>query len=270
MKLVPLRIIVCVKQVPDVDEIRIDKENETLVTENVHKVLNSDDTNALEEALKIKDMYEDTQVTAVTMGPPEAKDMLLECLALGADDAVLITDNILEDSDTLVTAEVLSAAIRKIGGYDLILTGRQATGGDTAQVGPQLAEKLQISQLTVVLNLKIENDMKTIIAMIESESKYKTVKLQMPCLLTAVKELNEPRSMSLRGILGAKKKEIKVWSVKDIGVSPDAVGSKASPTKVVRTFVPLHNKNCKFIRAETETEAAQMLLKEVQGKYIIR
>lgn len=264
-----LRIIVCVKQVFNVDEIKVDKENVKLITENVRKVINSDDLNALEEALKIKDNYSDTHITAVTMGAVEAKNILLECLALGADDAVLISDNSLEDSDTLVTAEVLSAAIKKLGEYNLILTGRQAIGGDTAQVGPQIAELLNIPQITGIIDLKVENDMKSIIAKKATEENYLSLRTKMPCLLTAIKELNKPRNMSLRGILEAKKKELKIWSINDIGLTSDSAGLNTSTTKVVRTFVPVRSKKCKFIHEETEQEVAQSLKKELHAKYIV-
>jgi electron transfer flavoprotein beta subunit len=264
-----LKIVICVKQVPDTDEIKIDKENETVEIGNVKKIINRDDLNALEEALKIKDLYNDTHITVITMGSPEAKDMLLECLALGADEAVLVTDKTLEDSDSLVTSSVLAAAINKIGNFDLILTGRQATGGDTAQVGPQLAEKLNVPQVTGIIKLSIESDMKTIIVKRALEDKYETIKLKMPCLLTAVKELNKPRSMSLRGILDAGKKNIKIMSVKDIEMPINMVGQDASPTKIVSISVPVHNKKCKFIRAETDKEAAESLLTELKGKYIV-
>jgi len=263
-----LRIIVCVKQVFNSDELKVHNDGK-LITENVHKIINSDDLNALEEALKIKDSYSDTHITAVTMGDFEAKNILLECLALGADDAVLISDNSLEDSDTLVTAEVLSAAIKKLGEYDLILTGRQAIGGDTAQVGPQIAELLNIPQITGIVDLKIENDMKSIMAKKVTEDNYMLLKTRMPCLMKAMKELNKPRNMSLRGIHEAKKKELKIWNINDIGFTSDFIGLNASTTKVVRTFVPVHNKNCRFIHEETEQEAAQSLIKELHAKYIV-
>lgn len=269
MRLISLKIVVCAKQVPDVNELKIDKEKGTIVDKNIKNILNCDDLNALEESLKIKDIYNDTQITVVTMGPPEAKDMLLECLALGADEAILITDKALEGSDSLITSEVLAAAISKIGNFDLIFTGRQATGGDTAQVGPQLAEKLNIPQVTGIINLSIEIDMKTIVVKRALENRYETIKLKMPCLLTAVKELNKPRSMSLRGILDAGKKNIKVMTVKDIEMPINMVGQYASPTKIAGTFVPVHNKKCKFIYGKTDEEAAEILLTELKGKYIV-
>lgn len=264
-----LRIIVCVKQVLNADEIKIDRDNGKLITENVHKVINSDDLNALEEALKIKDSYSDTHITAITMGEPEAKNILLECLALGADDAILITDNILEDSDTLVTAEVLSQAIKKLGDYDLVLTGRQAIGGDTSQVGPQIAELLNIPQVTGIVDLKLESDIKSIIVKKVTEENYITIRTKMPCLLTAVKELNKPRNMSLRGILEAKKKELKIWSIADLNLDPAFVGLDASTTRIVRSYVPIHNKNCKFISEETEQETVQNIVNELHAKLIV-
>ncbi len=263
------RIIVCVKQVLDEDEIKIDKQNGNLLTENARKIINKDDLNALEEALIIKNKYENTHITVVTMGEPEAKNILLECLALGADDAVLISDNALKESDTLVTAEVLSAAIKKLGSYDLVLTGRQATGGDTQQVGIQLAELLDIPHINGILELRIENNMKSIVAKSITEKNCMLLKMKMPCLLTAVKELNKPRNMSIRGILEARKKKLKVWSVIDLGLMPDSVGLNASSTKVMRSFVPIHNSKCKFICDESEQEMVKGLLKELHANYIV-
>lgn len=259
-----LRIIVCIKQVPDIEGIRIYKENKKLVVENPHKIINTDDAHALEEALRIKDQYADTHITAVALGPPEAKDALLECLALGADDAVLITGNESEYSDTLITAEILSAAIEKLGEFDLIFAGNQATGGDTGQVGPQLAEKLRIPQITCVSNLKVEQNKKLLTAEKVMEDKYVTIRTNMPCLLTATKELNKPRTMSLGGILAANKKEIKMWKAEDLTASLNNIGMKIPPTRIVRTFIHSHDKICRFITEETEEEIVQKLLKEIQ------
>jgi len=262
------KIFVCVKQVLDIDKIRIDKKNGELITEKANKVTNGDDLNALEEALRIKDTYPDTHITVITMGAPEAKNMLLECLALGADDAVLISDTALEESDTLVTAEILSRAIKKIGEFDVVLTGQQAIGGDTAQVGPQIAEKLKLPQIVGIASLKIENS-KVITAKKVMEDNYVTLRTKMPCLLSAMRELNKPRSMTLRGILEARKKEIKIWNKNDLEFSADFTGLDASATRVTKTSVPFHNKKCKFIKNETELESVQSLIKELHCRFIV-
>lgn len=265
----PLKIIVCVKQVPDTNEIKIDPVKKTLIREGVPSILNKDDANALEESLKIKDQYPDTHITVLTMGPPQAKDMLTECLAMGADEAVLLSDRALGGSDTWATSNALSAGIRKIGDFDIIFAGRQAIDGDTAQVGPQMAEKLGLPQVTYVTEFKMEEDKKTITVKRALEDGYEKIKVQTPCVLTAIKELNQPRYMSVRGIFDAVKKEIKVWSAKDIEVALDAVGLEASPTNVFRSFTPVTKGKGKMIQADTEKEAAQKLLTDLKGKHII-
>ena len=157
-----LKIIVCAKQVPDTNEIKIDPVKKTLIREGVPSILNHDDANALEEALKIKDKYPDTHITVVTMGPAQAKDMLIECMAMGADAGVLASDRALGGSDTWATSNALSAAIKKIGDFDIIFAGRQAIDGDTAQVGPQIAEKLDLPQVTYVTDFEIDENGKDI------------------------------------------------------------------------------------------------------------
>jgi electron transfer flavoprotein beta subunit len=263
------KIIVCVKQVPDTNEIKIDPIKKTLIREGVSSILNNDDANALEEALKIKDENPDTHITVLTMGPPQAKDMLMECLAMGADEAVLLSDRALGGSDTWATSNALSAGVNKIGEFDIIFAGRQAIDGDTAQVGPQMAEKLGVPQVTYVKEFKIDKEMKHITVKRSLEDGYEIIKLQTPCVLTAIKELNHPRYMSVRGIFDAVKKEIKVWSAKDIEVALDKVGLDASPTNVFRSFTPLSKGRGKIIQAGTEKEAAQKLLIELKGKHII-
>ena len=264
-----LKIIVCVKQVPNTNEIKIDPVKKTLIREGVESILNNDDANALEEALKIKDKYPNTHITLITMGPPQAKDMLLECLAMGADDAVLLSDRALGGSDTWATSNALSAGIKNIGDYDIIFSGRQAIDGDTAQVAPQIAEKLGIPQVTYVTDFNIEEDLRSITVKRDLEDGYEVIKLETPCLLTAVKELNKPRYMSVRGIFDATKKEISTWSAKDINISTDKVGLEASPTNVFRSFTPITKGKGKLIEADTEKETARKLLAELKSKHII-
>ncbi len=264
-----LKIIVCVKQVPNTNEIKIDPVKKTLIREGVASILNNDDANALEEALRIKDKYPDTHITLVTMGPPQAKDMLMECLAMGADEAVLLSDRALGGSDTWATSNAISAGIRKIGDFDIIFAGRQAIDGDTAQVGPQIAEKLGLPQVTYVTDFEIEEDLKTITVKRALEDGYEVIKIQTPCVLTAIKELNKPRYMSVRGIFDSVKKDIKVWSAKDIEVPLNIIGLDASPTNVFRSFTPVTKGKGKLIEADTEREVVHKLLVELKGKHII-
>jgi electron transfer flavoprotein beta subunit len=265
-----LKIIVCAKQVPDTNEIKIDPVKNTLIREGVPSILNHDDANALEEALKIKDMYPDTHITVITMGPPQAKDMLIECMAMGADEGILASDRALGGSDTWATSNALSAVIEKIGEYDIIFAGRQAIDGDTAQVGPQIAEKLGIPQVTYVTEFEMDKNMKDITVKRALEDGYEVIKIQTPCMLTAIKELNNPRYMTVGGIFEACKKEIPTWGAKDLGVDPvKEVGLDASPTNVFRSFTPAPKGKGIMIEADSNQEAAQKLLINLKAKHVI-
>ena len=261
------KIIVCAKQVPDTNVIKINPKTGTLIRDGVPSILNPDDANALEEALKIKDKHPDTHITVVTMGPPQANDLLFECIAMGADEGILISDRAVGGSDTWATSNTLDAAIKKIGEFDLILAGRQAIDGDTAQVGPQIAEKLHLPQVTYVEEFNIDDNMKDITVKRQLEDGYELIGIQTPCLLTAIKELNEPRYMSMSGIFGAK--DIKVWNAKDIEVDLTKVGLEASPTNVFRSFTPAPKAPGQVIKGDTENEQAKNLLIQLKGKHII-
>jgi electron transfer flavoprotein beta subunit len=264
------KIVVCAKQVPDTNEIKIDPVKKTLIREGVPSILNHDDANALEEALRIKDQYPDTHITVVTMGPPQAKDMLIECMAMGADDGILLSDRALGGSDTWATSNAIAAAIHKIGVYDLIFAGRQAIDGDTAQVGPQIAEKLGLPQVTYVKEFKIDADKKHITVKRALEDGHELIEIETPCMLTAIKELNTPRYMSIGGIYDATKKEIPVWGAKELGVNTDKeVGLDASPTNVFRSFTPAPKGKGVVLEADTEKELADKLLISLKSKHVI-
>ncbi|MDR2132269.1 MAG: electron transfer flavoprotein subunit beta/FixA family protein [Clostridiales Family XIII bacterium] len=264
------KIIVCAKQVPDTNEIKIDPVTKTLVREGVPSILNHDDANALEEALKIKDQYPDTTVTVVSMGPPQAKDMLLECLAMGADEGILLSDRALGGSDTWATSNAVAAAIDRLGKYDLIFAGRQAIDGDTAQVGPQIAEKLGLPQVTYVAEFKLSEDRKRITVKRALEDGYELIEIDTPCMLTAIKELNTPRYMSIGGIFDAVKKEIPTWGAKELGVDVNReVGLEASPTNVFRSFTPAPKGKGVILEADTEKEVADSLLINLKSKHVI-
>ena len=260
-----MKIVVCVKQVPNTNEIKINPETGTLIRDGVESILNHDDANALEQALKIKDENPDTTVTVITMGPPQAKEMLQECIAMGADEAILLSDRALGGSDTWATSNALAAGIRKIGDYDLIFAGRQAIDGDTAQVGPQIAEKLGLAQVTYVKEFRMEG--KDIYVKRALEDGYEELKVKLPCVLTAIKELNTPRYMSIRGILKGAKAEIKVWGAEEIGVDKSTVGLKASPTNVFRSFTP--KPKGITVEGDTAKELAENLLTDLRKKHII-
>ncbi len=231
-----MNIVVCAKQVPNSTQVKTNPQTGTIIREGVESVLNPDDANALEAALALKEASPGSTVTVVTMGPPQADDMLRECLAMGADDAVLLCDRRFAGSDTWATSNALAAGIRKLGQVDVVLAGRQATDGDTAQVGPQLAERLDVPQVTYVMACE-PKDGKLLVKR-QLEDGYELIEIGTPCLLTAVKELNEPRYMSVRGVYDAYDKDIRVWGLDDIGLAQDRVGLDASPTHVFRSFTP--------------------------------
>ncbi|NLY08614.1 MAG: electron transfer flavoprotein subunit beta/FixA family protein [Tissierellia bacterium] len=265
-----MRIIVCVKQVPDTTEVRIDPKTGTLIREGVPSILNPDDANALEEALKVKDAHPETKVTVLSMGPPQADEMLRECLAMGADEAFLISDRAFGGSDTWATSNALASAIRKIdketGGYTFIFAGRQAIDGDTAQVGPQISEKLNIPQVTYVEKFEIEGDTVTVHRQLEDG--YELIKVKTPVLLTAVKELNAPRYMAVDRIFDAYKQDVTVWGINDLDISPEQVGLKASPTRVFRSFTPDPKGAGKMLEGTTQ-EKLEALVVELKHKHII-
>lgn len=264
-----MNIVVCVKQVPNTNEIKINPETGTLIREGVAAILNHDDANALEQALQVKDSQPDTKVTVITMGPPQAKEMLQECIAMGADEAILLSDRALGGSDTWATSNALAAGIRKIGNFDLIFAGRQAIDGDTAQVGPQIAEKLGVPQVTYVKEFKLREEEGQVVVKRALEDGYELLKLKLPCVLTAIKELNTPRYMSISGILKAAKADIKVWSAEDIGVDKETVGLKASPTNVFRSFTPKPKGKGVAVAGDSAKELAENLIESLKEKHII-
>lgn len=262
-----MKIAVCVKQVPDTTEIRINPETGTLIRDGVPSILNPDDANALEEALRVKDSLPGSEVTVITMGPPQAKEMLQECIAMGADDAILLSDRALGGSDTWATSNALAAGIRNAGSFDLIFAGRQAIDGDTAQVGPQIAEKLGLPQVTYVKEFSLEGDYVKVKRALEDG--YEVLKVKLPCVLTAIKELNEPRYMSVPGILKAAKHDIKVWNATDIGVDITTVGLKASPTNVFKSFTPKPKGEGIAVEGDTPKEKAASLVNALKEKHLI-
>ncbi len=227
-----MNIIVCIKQVPDTNEVRIDPVTGTLIREGVPSIINPDDKNALEEALVLKEKY-GAHITIITMGPPQAEKALREALAMGADEAVLITDKAFAGADTLATSRALAAAVQKFP-YDIVFAGRQAIDGDTAQVGPEIAEHLGIPQVTYVEKVEIKG--KNLRIRRALEDGYEIINVKTPVLLTAIKELNKPRYMNVKNIYEAFKKDIKLWNAKDIDVDNALLGLSGSPTKVRKSM----------------------------------
>ena len=263
------KVLVCAKQVPNTNEIKINPETGTLIRDGVESILNHDDANALEEALALKDKYDDVEVIVVSMGPPQAKDMLLECLAKGADEAILLSDRAVGGSDTWATSNAVTAAIKHYGEFDMIFAGRQAIDGDTAQVGPQIAENLGIPQISYTEELVDVTD-KTITVKRQYEDRYHIIEAPLPCLLTAIQELAEPRYMHAGGIIDAYAKDITVWGFEDLSdvITPDHIGLQGSPTKVVTSFGKMP-KGAGTKLEVTPDEAVEAIIAKMEERHII-
>jgi electron transfer flavoprotein alpha/beta subunit len=234
-----MKVFVCIKQVPDTTNVRINPETNTLVREGVLSIINPFDVYALEEAVRIKEKHGGT-VTVITMGPPQATEALREALALGADNAYLVSDRALAGADTLATAYTLACAIRKLGGdgaADVILMGRQAIDGDTGQVGPGVAENLGISHITDIRKIEEIADGRIVVERLLEEG-YARLAARLPVVLTVVKEINIPRLPSLKGKIAAKKAVIPVLKAADIEADVERLGLNGSPTQVMKIFTP--------------------------------
>jgi electron transfer flavoprotein beta subunit len=237
-----MHAIVCIKQVPDTTEVRIDPERGTLIREGVPSIINPFDMYAIEEGILLKENHEG-KTTVVTMGPPQALEAIKEAVAMGCDDAVLISDRTFSGADTWATAYTLAQAIRKLGEYDVILCGRQAADGDTGQVGPGIATQLGIPQLTYVFKIReLDLEGRTITVERLVEEGREVVTSPLPCLITVVKDINSPRYPSFLGIRKANKHEYPTWSAEDLcndtGADAECFGLIGSPTKVVKVFTP--------------------------------
>ena len=260
-----MKIIVCMKQVPDTKSGVQFNPDGTLSRAAMAAIMNPDDKAALEAALRIKD-ENGAEITAITMGLPKAEDILREALAMGADKAVLITDRRLGGADTWATSATIAAGIRNLE-YDLIITGRQAIDGDTAQVGPQISEKLNIPVISYAEELKIEGD--SVIVKRQFEDRYHMLKAKMPCLITALSELNEPRYMSPKGIWEAFEKEITVWGRDDLKDLDDKdIGLAGSPTKIAKASDKVRKGAGEMITGSAD-EVVESLISKLDEKHII-
>ena len=232
-----MKIVVCVKQVPDTKGGVKFNPDGTLDRSAMLAIMNPDDKAGLEAALRLKDQY-GAEVTVVTMGLPKAEEVLREAMAMGADNGVLVTDRVLGGADTWATSQTIAGALRNLD-YDLIITGRQAIDGDTAQVGPQISEHLGLPVISYAQNIREVNEAeKYIVVERQYDDRYHVVKAQLPCLLTALAELNEPRYMTPGGIFDAYAKEITVWGRKDLkDVEDSNLGLKGSPTQIAKDYI---------------------------------
>ena len=261
-----MNIIVCVKQVPDTNEVRIDPVKGTLIREGVPAIMNPDDKAGLEAALELKDRL-GAKVTAVSMGPAQADAVLREALAMGADEGILISDRAFGGADTLATSYTLAASIRKLGHYDIIICGKQAIDGDTAQVGPEMAEHLGIAQLTYVAKIEVKGD--TVRVNREHENGYEVIEAKLPVLISAVKSLNVPRYPTVKGILRAVRAKIQVHAASDLDVEPDRLGLKGSATQVREIFTPPQRTQGVMIRKESAGASVSELMQKLSDAKIV-
>ncbi len=262
-----MKIVACVKQVPDTAaDIKIDTETSTLMLEGVEHITNPFDEFAIEEALLIREKH-GGEVHVITMGPPQAVDVLRNALAMGADQAYLLCDTAFAGADTLATAYTLSKAIEKIGDVDLVICGKQAVDGDTAQVGPSIATYLKIPQLTYVSKVReIKPENKKLIVERMLEGGVQAVESSLPALMTVVKDINEPRLPSLLGIRKAAKTEIPTWTAADLPVDQSRLGLDGSPTWVARVVRPEQRRGGEILEGEIPEVVSQLVDKLLDAK----
>ena len=263
-----MKIVVCIKQVPDTVEVKIDPKTGTLIRDGVPSIINHDDKTGIEAALTIREQLGGT-VTVVSMGPPQADVALREALAMGCDEAILVSGREFGGSDTYATSGILAAALKQLD-YDLIITGRQAIDGDTAQVGPQIAEKLHLPQVSYVEEI-VEAAEDHVTVKRQFEDGYHIVKVKTPCLLTAIAELAEPRYMSVGGVFDAYQKEIKIFDfplLKD-DLELDMIGLKGSPTNVYKSFTKELKGAGTVLKDLTAEQAVEAIVKKLEEKFII-
>lgn len=260
-----MKIIVCVKQVPNTADVKIDQKTGTMIREGVESIINPDDLGALEAALRIKDQ-DNSEVIALSMGPAQADKALRECLAMGADKAILLSDRAFAGADTWVTSLVLANAIKHLQA-DLIIAGRQAIDGDTAQVGPQIAEHLSLPSVAYVSD--IQTDGNALIVKRDFEDRYQKIKVHTPCLLTVVKEINQPRYMKVNKIYDAFDQAlVELWDNQKLGIDPSKLGLKGSPTKVKKSYTKGVKSAGKIFDVSPQ-EAVQIIIDKLKENYIL-
>ena len=263
-----MNIVVCIKQVPDTTEVKLDPKTGTLIREGVPSIINPDDKAGLEAALRLKDQT-GAHVTVVSMGPPQADAALKEAVAMGADEAILLSDRAFGGSDTWATSTVIASALKKLP-FDLVITGRQAIDGDTAQVGPQIAEHLHIPNISYAEEIRVEGV--SIIVKRKYEDRYHIIKCKMPCLITALSELNPPRYMTPGRIFDAYRDEAlatKVWGINEVPVDQTVIGLKGSPTNVYKSFTKSPKAAGTQFKPESPEAAARLIVEKLQEKFIL-
>ena len=261
-----MKIVVCIKQVPDTTEIKINPATGTLIRDGVPSIMNPDDKGGLEVALQLKDQF-GAHVTVITMGPPQAEAILREAMAMGADRAILLTDRKFAGADTLATSNALAGALRVIE-HDLVITGRQAIDGDTAQVGPQIAEHLHTPMISYVAGVEFDGKDKLTVKK-EDEDGYQMLEVHTPALLTVLASAFKPRYMTVKGILDAyDEKEIEIWNVDKIDVEESKLGLNGSPTRVKKSFTK-PQKVAGEVFDVTPEEAVDLIVAKLKEKFII-
>jgi electron transfer flavoprotein beta subunit len=263
-----LKIVVCVKQVPDTNEVRLDPATGTLIRQGVPSIINPDDKAGVEAALRLKDEA-GAKVTVLSMGPPQADVALRETLAMGADEAILLTDRAFGGADTWATSSTIAAALKKLE-YDIIITGRQAIDGDTAQVGPQIAECLGIPQVSYVRKIQLEDG--ALCVERQFEDRVHILEVRTPCLLTALSELNQPRYMTVGGAFDAyRAMQVAVWTLADIEdtVDPANLGLKGSPTSVRKSFTKTARAMGTLHDNVSANEAVAIIIDKLTERFLI-
>lgn len=261
-----MKIIVCIKQVPDTTEVKINKETNTLIREGVASIINPFDLYAIEEGLRLKERYGGT-LTVLSMGPLQVMESLRETISMGADQAILLSDRAFAGADTLATSYALAKGVEKSGEYDLIICGKQAIDGDTAQVGPGMAEKLGIPHVTYVRKIHEIADGRITLERMTEEGAEK-LRFALPGLITVVKEINEPRLPSLKGKIKAKSAEIPVWSAEEIGADENKVGLKGSPTWVMKIFTPQQKSRGEMLEGSLQEQVGALVEKLRETKIV--
>lgn len=252
-----MNIVVCLKQVPETMDVKIDPQTNNLVREGVGKVINPFDTYALEEGVRIKERC-GGKVTAISMGPAHAVDMLRESISLGADEAVLLNDTAFTGADTWATAYTLAAAIHKLGVFSLVICGRQTADADTGQVGPELAEILEVPLISYVSQVEeISADQIRVRRMIDEG--HTVIQTPLPTVITVTKEINVPRLPSLRSIIRAKNKPISVWKLQELGIAAEKVGLSGSFTQVINLFYPQRARQTTIFQGELEDQVDELV-----------
>ncbi|MDO4217680.1 MAG: electron transfer flavoprotein subunit beta/FixA family protein [Bacteroidales bacterium] len=261
-----MNIVVCIKQVPDTTEVKINPQTGTLIREGVPSIMNPDDKGGLEFALQLKEKY-GANVTVITMGLPQADAILREALAMGVDRAILLTDRRLGGADTLATSSAIAGALRTMD-YDIIITGRQAIDGDTAQVGPQIAEHLDLPQVSYLEHIDYDEATKTFTVRKQTEEGYQTLQMQAPCLVTVLASAVKPRYMSVNGIVTAFDKEVEIWNADKIDVPEERIGKAGSPTNVYKSF-PKQLKPAGETFEVSPEEAVDLIINKLKEKHLI-